>query len=178
MSLPTITNKQKALRKASTDAGFKELKKEYTRLRDIEQKRIKRMQEAGYLKKNAPQIPTLKEIGKNPAALASEFSKLSKMVENENFRLSELRSESLQRVETFNKLGYDFVTEKNELQFGNFMEYMIEKYSTETPEGKKLLLDSDIIVEGFDYVQERTKSSNHSTISRLFNQYLRQEGYM
>ena len=177
MSLPTITNKQKALRKASTDAGFKELKKEYTRLRDIEQKRIKRAQEAGYLK-NAPQIPTLKEIGKNPAALASEFSKLSKMVENENLRLPELRAESRKRVETFNKLGYDFVTEKNELQFGNFMGYMIEKYSTETPDGKKLLLDSDLIVEGFDYVRERTKSSNHSTISRLFNQYLRQEGYM
>lgn len=176
-SLPTITNKQKALRAVASDEGYKEMRKAYTRLRDIEVKRIKRAQEAGYLK-GQPEIPKLKDIGKDKAKLASEYAALSKMVENEKFNIKAFREESEKRVKTFQDLGYSFVTKENELNFGKFMGYMIDKYSQNTEEGKKLLLDSDIIVEGYDYVRERTKSSNHATISRLFNQFLRQEGYM
>ena len=175
MALPTISNKQKAL--SAVKRHESEMRKQYTRLRDLEVKRIKRAQEAGYLK-GGVEIPTLKQIGRDPAALASEYSRLSKLVETQSLRVGALREESSKRVETFQQLGYDFVTEENELQFGEFMGYMIEKYSTETPDGKKLLLDSDIIVEGFEYVQERTKSSNHSTLSRLFNDFLSLEGYM
>ena len=175
--LPTITNKQKALRAVKTDAGYAQMRKDYTRLRDIEQKRLRRAQAAGY-NVAAPDVPTLKEIGSDRAALAAEYSRLSKLVESKSSHLPELRNEASKRVATFQELGYSFVTEENELQFGQFMGYMIEKYSQDTPDGKKLLLDSDIIVEGFDYVREHTKSSNHATISRLFNQFLRNEGYM
>ena len=174
MALPTITNKQQALKAVTRNEG--EMRKAYTRLRDLEVKRIKRAQEAGYMSKGV-EIPTLKQIGRDPAALASEYSRLSKLVESSSMRVGAMREESSQRVETFQKLGYTFVTEENELQFGEFMGYMIEKYSQNTPDGKKLLLDSDIIVEGFEYVQEHTKSSNHSTISRLFNQFLGISGY-
>lgn len=174
MALPTITNKQQALKAVTRDEG--EMRKAYTRLRDLEVKRIKRAQEAGYMSKGV-EIPTLKQIGRDPAALASEYSRLSKLVESSSMRVGAMREESSQRVETFQKLGYTFVTEENELQFGEFMGYMIDKYSQDTPDGKKLLLDSDIIVEGFEYVQEHTKSSNHSTISRLFNQFLEISGY-
>ena len=110
--------------------------------------------------------------------MASEYVALSKMVDNEKFNIKAFREESEKRVKTFQDLGYSFVTKENEFNFGKFMGYMIDKYSQNTEEGKKLLLDSDIIVEGYDYVRERTKSSNHATISRLFNQFLRQEGYM
>ena len=174
MALPTITNKQQALKAVTRNEG--EMRKAYTRLRDLEVKRIKRAQEAGYMSKGV-EIPTLKQIGRDPAALASEYSRLSKLVESSSMRVGAMRKESAQRVETFQKLGYTFVTEENELQFGEFMGYMIDKYSQDTPDGKKLLLDSDIIVEGFEYVQEHTKSSNHSTISRLFNQFLEISGY-
>ena len=174
MALPTITNKQQALKAVTRHEG--EMRKAYTRLRDLEVKRIKRAQDAGYMSKGV-EIPTLKQIVRDPAALASEYSRLSKLVESSSMRVGAMREESSQRVETFQKLGYTFVTEENELQFGEFMGYMIEKYSQNTPDGKKLLLDSDIIVEGFEYVQEHTKSSNHSTISRLFNQFLEISGY-
>lgn len=174
MVLPTITNKQQALKAVKRNES--EMRKTYTRLRDLEVKRIKRAQEAGYLGKGI-EIPTLKQIGRDPAALASEYSRLSKLVESSSMRVGAMRKESSQRVEAFQKLGYTFVTEENELQFGEFMGYMIDKYCQDTPDGKKLLLDSDIIVEGFEYVQEHTKSSNHSTISRLFNQFLEISGY-
>lgn len=175
-NLPTITNKQQALRKASSSAGSGQLRKDYSRLRDAAVKRVQRAMAAGYMEKGL-QIPTLKEIGKDPAALASEYSRLSKFIESSSGSLTGMREEASKRVETFNKLGYDFVTPQNELQFGKFMGQMIEKYSEETPDGKKMLLDSDIIVEGFDYVREHTKSSNKSTLSRLFNTFLRLNGY-
>lgn len=177
MPLPTNTNKEALKRQAAKPEGYKELRKQYTRLRDAEVKRVKRAQEAGYLKQGV-YIPTLSEIGKEPADLVKEYARLSKLIENKSTRISGLREEASKRVKSFNDLGYDFVTEKNEKQFGEFMGYMIQKYSENTPDGKKLLLDSDIIVEGFDYVHERTNSSNHSTISRLFNQFLREEGLL
>lgn len=175
--LPTLTNKQKVLKRAESKLGVAQLRKDYTRLRDAAVKRVKRAQEAGYLSSGL-NIPTLKEIGKSPADLASEYSRLSKFLESSSGSLTGMREEASKRVQTFQKLGYDFVTPENELQFGKFMGYMIEKYSTETPDGKKMLLDSDIIVEGFDYVREHTKSSNHATISRLFNQFLELSGYV
>ncbi len=175
--LPTQTNKQRLLQRASSKTGASQLRKDYSRLRDAAVKRVNRAQEAGYLS-GGLNIPTLKEIGKNPADLASEYSKLSKFLESSSGSLTGMREEASKRVETFQKLGYDFVTKENELQFGKFMGYMVEKYSTETPDGKKMLLDSDIIVEGFDYVREHTKSSNHSTLSRLFNQFLEMSGYV
>ena len=176
-NLPTITNLQTLRKRVATDQGVKQLRKDYSRLRSAMQKRVKRAQEAGYLERGI-HLPTLKEIGSDRAALAAEYSRLSKLVKGTKASVKELREESSKRVETFQKLGYDFVTEENELQFGKFMGYMVDKYSTETPDGKKMLLDSDIIVEGFEYVAERTKSSNHATLSRLFNQFLRMEGIM
>lgn len=174
--LPTITNKQQLMRRAESDAFTKQLRKDYTRLRDAAVKRVNRAMEAGYMEKGY-NIPTLKEIGKSRSALASEYSRLSKFIESSSGTLTGMRQEASKRVETLNQLGYDFVTEENELQFGKFMGYMVEKYSQDTPDGKKMLLDSDIIVEGFDYVREHTKSSNKSTMSRLFNAFLRMNGY-
>ena len=176
-SLPTITNLQKLRRRVVKDRGYASLRKDYSRLRSAMQKRVKRAQEAGYLE-GGIHIPTLEEIGNDRAALASEYSRLSKLINSPSSSVKSLRDESRKRVDTFQKLGYHFVTEENELQFGKFMGYMVEKYSQDTPDGKKMLIDSDVIVEGFDYVSERTKSSNHSTISRLFNAFLRGEGML
>lgn len=173
--LPTITNKQKALRKMTTDSGVKQMRKQYTQMRDVAQKRLKRAQSLGYNLKMV--IPTLKDIGSDPGDLAAEYSRLSKYLESKSSHFPELVKESEKRVESFHKLGYEFVTMENELTFGEFMGYMIQKYTQDTDDGKTLIYDSDLIVEGFDYVREHTKSSNHSTISRLFNQFLRNEGY-
>lgn len=176
-SLPTITNLQTLRRRVATESGLKEIRRDYSRLRSAMQKRIKRAQASGYLE-HGVDIPTLKDIGDDSAGLAAEYSRLSKLLQSSYGSVKGIKEAAQKRVETFQSLGYDFVTEENELQFGRFMGYMVNKYSEETPDGKKLLLDSDVIVEGFDYVAERTKSQNHATISRLFNDYLRQEGLL
>ena len=56
--------------------------KEYSRQRDIAQKRIKRMQEAGY--KIKVHIPTVKELRADPGRASTEFSNLSKFLSGSN----------------------------------------------------------------------------------------------
>ena len=152
-----------------------DMRKEYTKMRDVVNKRVGRARAAGYLTGEKYDIPKIREI-KDNYEFAQEYTRLKELYENENMTLTEFRKETKQRVESLHEVGYSFVNEQNELQFGQFMGYMVNKYSTETEEGKKLLLDSDVIASGFDYVHSKTKSSNHSTISRLFNEYLRSQG--
>ena len=175
--LPTITSKQKAQERAErSDSALKAMRKDYTRMRDIAVKRIKRAQEAGYWRKGK-EIPTLAEVGRDPADLAYEYSRLSKFLESSSSSVKQLRQESRQRVESFQKLGYTFVTEENELDFGDYMEYMINKYETETEEGKKRLQDSDIIVEAYDYIKDNREEGTEEELDRLFQEFKKLKGY-
>lgn len=177
MALPIITNKQKVQAKADkSDASLKALRRDYTRLRDTAVKRVKRAQEAGYWKKGH-EIPTLQEIGNDPADLAYEYSRLSKFLESSSSSIKNLRKESAKRVASFQELGYDFVTTENEMDFGEYMGYMIDKYSEETPDGKKLLIDSDQIVEAYEYISENRKKGSASELETLFNEFRRLKGY-
>lgn len=175
--LPTITNKQKAQERAErSDSALKAMRRDYSRMRDIAVKRIKRAQDAGYWRKGK-EIPMLKDTGRDPADLAYEYSRLSKFLESSSSSVKQLREESRQRVESFQKLGYTFVTEENELDFGDYMEYMINKYETETEEGKKRLQDSDIIVEAYDYIKDNREKGTEEELDRLFQEFKKLKGY-
>ena len=175
--LPTITNKQKAQERAErSDSALKAMRRDYSRMRDIAVKRIQRAQDAGYWRKGK-EIPTLKEVGRDPADLAYGYSRLSKFLESSSSSVKQLRKESKQRVESFQKLGYTFVTEENELDFGDYMEYMINKYETETEEGKKRLQDSDIIVEAYDYIKDNREEGTEEELDRLFQEFKKLKGY-
>ena len=175
--LPIITSKQKAQERANrSDSALKAMRRDYSRMRDIAVKRIARAQEAGYWRKGK-EIPTLAEVGRDPADLAYEYSRLSKFLESSSSSVKQLREESRQRVESFQKLGYSFVTEENELDFGDYMEYMINKYETETEEGKKRLQDSDIIVEAYDYIKDNREEGTEEELDRLFQEFKKLKGY-
>ena len=175
--LPIITSKQKAQERADrSDSALKAMRRDYSRMRDIAVKRIARAQEAGYWRKGK-EIPTLAEVGRDPADLAYEYSRLSKFLESSSSSVKQLRKESRQRVESFQKLGYSFVTEENELDFGDYMEYMINKYETETEEGKKRLQDSDIIVEAYDYIKDNREEGTEEELDRLFQEFKKLKGY-
>lgn len=178
MALPIITNKQKVQAKADkSDASLKALRRDYTRLRDTAVKRVKRAQEAGYWRKGHD-IPTLQEIGNDPADIAYEYSRLSKFLESSSSSIKNLRKESAKRVASFQELGYDFVTMENEFDFGDYMEFMISKYSEETEDGKKRLVDSDIIVEAYEYISENRKEGSASELESLFNEFRKLKGYV
>ncbi len=84
------------------------MRKEYTRMRDIAEKRIKRMKESEFagsktLQEHAGGFPKLKEIKDNDFAKA--FSELSKFVSAKKSSISGQREIRQKTIETWNKQG-------------------------------------------------------------------------
>ena len=113
--------------KARLEAGDeKVVKAEYTRLRDIAQKRLKRLKKAGFdetqlYKQNVKRFKKLKQI-KSKSELSSRLSDLARFIRDPRGivkRAKEIRDKSLS---TLHSNGYTFVNEANYIEFGKFME--------------------------------------------------------
>ena len=115
--------------KAKLEAGgdlAKEVRKEYTRLRDISQKRLKRLAAAGYTntevyQRNVKHYPKLKDI-KSKSELAQRLSDLSRFVGSSQSTVKGIKSREQKTLETLKESGYTFVNESNLKDFGDFME--------------------------------------------------------
>lgn len=105
---------------------LKKVRKEYTRLRDIAQKRLKRLEAAdmgdtqAYLK-NVHHYPKLKDI-KTKYELAGRLSDLSRFIKAEASTVSGQRQIRAKTINTLHEHGYDFVNDTNIVDFGRFME--------------------------------------------------------
>lgn len=112
--------------------GAADIRKEYTRLRDIAQKRLKRMQgtmwtETQTYLKNVNHYPTLKNI-QSDADLAKRLSDLSRFISAKTGSVSGLESQMKKSLATLSENGYTFVTRSNFIPFGQFMEeYRFQK---------------------------------------------------
>ena len=113
--------------KALLEAGKqKEVRKEYTRLRDIAQKRLKRLEKAGLTntaiyQSNYKRFKKLKDIKSN-SELASRLSDLARFIKDPRStkkKLFEIRDKSLK---TLHSHGYKFVNKDNYYDFAKFME--------------------------------------------------------
>lgn len=109
-----------------TKEGEKMVRKEYTRLRDISQKRLKRLRAAGFNKtdiyrKNVHHYKKLKDI-KSKNELAQRLSDLSRFIESKRSTVRGMRDIRYKQLESLHETGYDFVTEHNLEQFGDYME--------------------------------------------------------
>ena len=106
--------------------NMKKVRKEYTRLRDISQKRLKRLEAAdmgdtqAYLK-NVHHYPKLKDI-KTKYELAGRLSDLSRFIKAEASTVSGQRKIRAKSIQTLHDHGYDFVNDTNIVDFGRFME--------------------------------------------------------
>ena len=113
--------------KAMIEAGrVKEVRKEYTRLRDIAQKRLKRLAAAGYknaevYQRNYKHYPLLKNI-KSSSELAQRLSDLSRFIESRRSTVKGIKDTRNQALRTLHEHGYKFVTEENYGEFAEFME--------------------------------------------------------
>ena len=110
----------------ATPEGEKIVRKEYTRLRDISQKRLKRLKAAGYestqqYKRNVLHYPKLKDI-KSKTELAYRLSDLSRFIEAKTSTVSGIKETQKKAIETMHEHGYDFINSSNIKQFGEFME--------------------------------------------------------
>lgn len=102
------------------------VRKEYTRLRDIAQKRLKRLKAAGlddtqaYLR-NYKHYPKLKDI-KSDSELAARLSDLARFITAKGSTVSGQKDIMKKSLSTLHDTGYTFVNEGNFRDFGKFME--------------------------------------------------------
>ncbi len=165
----------------------KAIRKEYTRLRDIFQKRIKRALKHGlkeaklYEKGQYGYIPTLKERldlpylrGQNKEVLFRDLEfrveELTRLV-NEGIgslsRSAELTRERDKAVlKALSNAGYSHITISTLKHFGRFMDAMRKQY------GKKIR-NSEEMVEFFDSLKYNTKRKSTAFLVQLWEDYIK-----
>ena len=113
-----------------------ELRKEYTRLRDISQKRLKRLADSPFYdseayKYNAERFKKIKDI-EDETELRTLLADLSKFVNRESstikgqYAIMARRAESLQQKVP--DLDFESMTPKEQLAIFDFMDWMVDKY--------------------------------------------------
>lgn len=104
-----------------TDA---EIRREYSRLRDIAQKRLQtlaRNEPNSYAyKKNVGEYPVLKEAGTEGAKAL--LPQLARFIAAKTGTVKGIREQRTQAIQTLQEHGYDFINQSNIRQFGEFME--------------------------------------------------------
>lgn len=111
---------------AADPKNIKAVRAEYTRLRDIEQKRIKRMEvdpkytRTQVYKQNAGKYPKLSEMKGD--RLPYLLSALQRFVSAKGSTISGIKEIRAKQLETLHKHEYTFVIEENLSDFGEFME--------------------------------------------------------
>lgn len=108
-------------------ANRKEIRAEYTRLRDIAQKRLKRMGETKFretntYKFNVKHYLKLKDI-KTINELAGRLADLARFITDPYGTLTKQKAIMQKSLTTLHENDYTFVTEENYIEFGKFMEY-------------------------------------------------------
>lgn len=109
-----------------------EARKEYSRLRKIALKRLKRMEgteweTSAVYKINIKKYPTLKNI-KSERELGYLLSDLSVFIVKPTSTLRGLKQDRAKRIATLHKSGYLFVTKENFADFTRFMAFMESEY--------------------------------------------------
>lgn len=173
----TVQQIQRRLSGRNAAARQAEARREYAELRKIATKRIKRAQAVGELLDEPLPIKT-GDIPKNDAgALAKAIRSVQKFLGSKRSTAAGRAETRRKTVETMKQLGYENIDERNAKLFGDYMEMWRRKYEQDTPDGRRMLFDSDKAVEIFDEIAERfTDRTNSRSMSRMFNDYLRAQG--
>lgn len=169
---PNLMNPVKVMDRIK-DAGKQEIRgirAEYTRMRDIMQKRIKR----GGLN---IEIPKLRDL-KGNADLAKEFSRLNRLIASETTTKRGLERIEDRTIGTLEKHKFTGIDRSNIKEFNRFMEWYREKYTAELPEGRIQIFDSDTAVEVYtkELSKKITTETKAAQISRLFNSWMEKNG--
>lgn len=166
----------------------KEVRREYTRMRDIAQKRLKRIVAASngvtdwtrteIYKTYRKGVPKLSDLSKEH--LPYELSKLARWVDSEYSKIGYLKKRMKSSIKMLHERGYDFVNERNFLDFTAFMEEYrrqkldhvygspdaVELYGTLQKRG---ISSSDVYNDFMDWMENaealsKTKVKKHGTL--------------
>ena len=144
------------------------LRKEYTRLRKIANKRLVRLQASKYKDSDlAKEYAGGFEILANVADLPRELTVLARFVASERSSITGLKRIENQAISTLNKHGYTFVNAGNVGQFGAFMEEMRQA-------GYSKLYSSEFLANWWSE-KGRSKRDNVSKLKQEFDKYVSQD---
>lgn len=135
---------------ASGEWSDAEIRREYSRLRDIAQKRLQTLAKnepnSYAYKKNVGQYPILAEAGTEGAK--ELLPQLARFIAAKTGTVTGIRAQRTAAIETLQEHGYDFINKSNIRQFGEFMEaYRADKALQ--------VVGSPTVVELFEAAKER-----------------------
>ena len=133
-------------------------RKEYTKLRSLLNKRIKRSKSMGY-QENMGYFPKLKDIP-NRQAFALELSQARAYYENKLSTSAGRKAVEEKMIEKLHEHKFTAIDKTNFKPFREFMSALDEKYTIKDASGrKKKLYGSDDAVEWFENLDEETLDS-------------------
>lgn len=114
------------MRTGGSDAE-REVRQEYTRQRDIAQKRLARLSnsefaESEFVQRYSEGFPKLRDIGSNKRELAHALADINRFINSKRSSISgqiEIRNNA---IETLHEHGYDFVNKDNYREFTQLMQ--------------------------------------------------------
>ena len=147
----------------NAEISAQELRKLYTELRDIANKRIKRAQKAGYgqelvIRQGTKKIPKISEI-RSESELRYRIGETAMFLENPYSTISGIRRLEDKKLAALRSHGYDFVNESNLADFGRFMEWVRANYSDK-------IYDSDVVTKLY-----KTAALGDFTVRALKNMF-------
>ena len=127
----------------------RQIRREYSRLRDIAEKRLKRLAiaepESYAYRHNVGKYAPAR--GQSTEALAEQMPELARFIAAKTGSVKGIRAQRNKAVATLQESGYDFVTPANIKEFGEFMEA-----SRETKLGKVVYTE---IIATYRFMQEQ-----------------------
>ena len=144
------------------------LRKEYTRLRKIANKRLARLQASKYKDSDlAKEYAGGFEILANVTDLPRELTVLARFVASEKSSITGLKRIETKAISTLHKHGYTFVNAGNVGQFGSFMEEMRQA-------GYSKLYSSEFLANWWSE-KGRSKRDNAYKLKQEFEKYVSQD---
>ena len=127
----------------------KEARREYSRLRRVANRRLERLERAGYgnsavMRRYGQGFESMR--GTSEAAIRERLGDVAAFLERKTSSVTGQRAAVRSFVETMQERGYGFITTKNAAQFGRFMEAAKKHY------GNAKAFDSEQIIDMFEEV--------------------------
>lgn len=162
-SFPISAYQPDALRSGYTE---RELRREYSRLRDVAQKRLGRLQRSEFagsqtVKYNVGRFKKLSEI-ENQSELTHLLGDLARFLTASRGSVAGMRESRRKSVETLQESGLTFVTEKNFSIFADYMDWIKDFYPKGYPskalrvveQAMEKRLDPEQVKANFDYYMD------------------------
>lgn len=171
-SFPISAYQPDALRSGYTE---RELRREYSRLRDVAQKRLGRLQASEFagsqtVKYNVGRFKKLKDI-ESQSELTHLLGDLARFLTATRGSVAGMREAQRKSIETLQEGGLGWINEKNFSQFADYMDWLHDFYPRGYPskalrvfeQAMEKKLDPEVVKANFDQYLENVEKTGSIT---------------